>query len=46
MTENYNLDDKKQKISDFEKLTFYLEILKPHKLYQNINFSDSKCNID
>ena len=46
VTENYKLYEKSRKIADFEKLTFYLDILKPYQLYQNINFSDSKCNID
>ena len=37
---------KTEKLADFEKLTVYLEILKLYQLYQNVNFSDSKCNIN
>ena len=37
---------KSKKLADFEKLTFYLEILKQFQLYQNSNFSDSKRIID
>ena len=46
--ENCKLDEKKktEKLADFKKLTFYLEMLKPYELYQNISFSDSKCYIN
>ena len=34
-----------EKLVNYEKLTIYLEILNTYQLDQNINFSDSKCNI-
>ena len=37
---------KAEKFPDLEKLIFSPKILKPYQLYQGINFSDTKCNID